>query len=94
MTDKKPKTVDKIDKSHIRGFSGFHIDGEKTNEGLSISVGGIIAINEYSENEITLVSHGGRITLRGRRLKLCVYEDKTVEVRGRIEEIIFGYGKN
>ena len=94
MTEKKAKTNNKAEKTTCTGFSGFHIEGEKTNEGLLISIGGIIAVSDYSEAEATLVSHGGRITLRGRRLKLCVYEDRTVEVKGRIEEISFGYGKN
>lgn len=71
----------------------FGLEASRTIGGISITLSGVIGISDYSESEITLKSHGGKIILRGRRLMLSIYEDKTAEILGRIEEICFNYGK-
>ncbi len=89
---KKSGTKEKAPKRNE--LSGFFIDGKRSGGGLTVAFGKIISISEYSEERVELLSHGGRVILCGRRLKLSVYESGAVEISGRIEEISFTYGKN
>ncbi|MBR4836727.1 MAG: YabP/YqfC family sporulation protein [Clostridia bacterium] len=69
------------------------MEASRIGGGISIALSGVIGISDYSESEILLKSHGGKIRICGKRLMLSIYEDNTAEIVGRIEEIGFGYGK-
>ena len=71
----------------------FCLEASRVGRGISIVLSGVIGISDYSESEILLKSHGGKIRICGKRLLLSIYEDNTAEIVGRIEEIGFGYGK-
>ena len=71
----------------------FSLEASRVGRGISIVLSGVIGISDYSESEILLKSHGGKIRICGKRLLLSIYEDNTAEIVGRIEEIGFGYGK-
>ena len=71
----------------------FSMEASRIGGGISIALSGVIGISDYSESEILLKSHGGKIRICGKRLMLSIYEDNTAEIVGRIEEIGFGYGK-
>lgn len=71
----------------------FSLEASRVGRGISIVLSGVIGISDYSESEILLKSHGGKIKVCGQRLMLSIYEDNTAEIVGRIEEICFGYGK-
>ena len=71
----------------------FSMEGSRVGSGIAIALSGVIGISDYSESEIILKSHGGKIRICGKRLMLSIYEDNTAEIVGRIEEISFGYGK-
>ena len=75
-------------------LSKFHIEAERAPSGMLFRIGGIIGIADYSSERVSLKSHGGRIILSGRRLSVSIYEDRTVEIVGRVEEVGFSYGKN
>ena len=74
-------------------FSSFHIELNRSVRGISLLASGIIGISDFSEECAVLLSHGGRIIVVGRRLSISIYENKTVEVSGRVEDIKFTYGK-
>ncbi|MBR2472694.1 MAG: YabP/YqfC family sporulation protein [Clostridia bacterium] len=76
------------------GLSAFHIEADRTSRGMAIVLGGIIGISDFSDSSILLRSHGGRIAVNGRALFINVYENHTVEIVGKVEEIVFKYGKN
>ena len=81
--------------SCIKGpLSAFHIEADRSPSGLTVRVGGIIAITDYSEERVSLKGHSGRLTVLGERLRMTVYEDKTVEILGRVEAMEMKYGKN
>ena len=81
--------------SRVKGpLSAFHIEADRSPSGLSVKVGGIISITDYSEERISMKGHGGRLTVLGNRLRMTVYEDKTVEILGRVEVMEMKYGKN
>lgn len=75
-------------------LSSFHLEAERTSKGLSLCLCGIIGISDFTDSEILLLSHGGRILVTGRKLSLKVYESNSVEIIGIVEGISFKYGKN
>ncbi len=74
-------------------FSSFHMEADRCSSGMQIFITGIIGIGSYSDYESELKSHGGRIKITGSRLKLCILENNTLEIKGRVEGIFFSYGK-
>ncbi len=93
MTDKE-KTKANIIKETPRGLSSFHLEADRSKSGLSIILSGIIGISDFSDSFIDLKGHGGRISVHGKKLFISVYENGSVEIVGRVEEIVFKYGKN
>ncbi len=91
MTENR-KTNDKVKLSSP--VSKFHLEADRTPRGMGMFISGVIGISEFSDESITLLSHTGRIFIEGRRLSLAVYEGGTVEIKGKIECVRFGYGKN
>ena len=89
MTDK----VKKRDKNFTASQS-FHLEADKSRSGMSVSINGIIGIADFTDETVFLRSHGGKVIVSGKRLNVSVYENKTVEISGRVEEISFKYGKN
>lgn len=75
------------------GLSAFHIEADRTSRGMAIVLSGILGISDFSDNSILLRSHGGRIVVNGRGLFINVYENHSVEIVGKVEEIVFKYGK-
>ncbi len=76
------------------GLSSFHLEADRSTKGMSVILSGIIGISDFSDNSIHLLSHGGRIIVNGKKLFICVYENSSVEIVGRVEGVIFKYGKN
>ncbi len=74
-------------------FSSFRIEADRVAEGMRIFVSGIVGVGSYSLEEIELKSHGGRVKISGSRLKMCLLENKTVEIRGKVADMVFSYGK-
>lgn len=90
MTDESKKAVIKPQDA----VSKFHIEAERCVRGISLTVDGVIGIEDFSEEHVALKSHGGRVNVSGKRLKICVFESGAVEITGRVEDMRFGYGKN
>ena len=94
MTDKSREHEKNSQGLRVGKLSPFHINAERCCAGLCLQIGGVVGIEDFSDESVTLCSHGGRVFVSGKRLSLCVYEDNTVEISGRVEEVRFGYGKN
>ena len=71
----------------------FLLKAERSGRGMRLSVGGIVAVSELSEEKIMLVTHSGRIEVGGARLHLSVFEGRCVEICGGVVEVRFSYGK-
>ena len=93
MTDKKKSEGGKA-LPNVTGLSSFHVEADRTNEGMCLVICGIIGISDFSDSFILLLSHGGRVSVTGKRLNISVFESGSVEIRGRVEVVNFGYGKN
>ncbi|MBQ8320782.1 MAG: YabP/YqfC family sporulation protein [Clostridia bacterium] len=61
---------------------------------MSVFICGIISINAFTEETVSLKSHRARVVISGRDLNVGAYENHTVEVKGLVEDIRFIYGKN
>ena len=85
MTEKK-----RVEMSKPPAFS---LEASRAGRGISVALSGVIGISDYSETEIILKSHGGKIRISGQHLMISIYEDNNAEIVGRIEEIGFGYSK-
>lgn len=85
--------TEKSKEGEISAFSSFHLEADRCRDGMRMFVSGVIGIGGYSTEEILLRSHGCKVRISGSRLKICVYENNTVEVVGRIGETEFTYGK-
>jgi hypothetical protein len=90
--ENKRKFANKVESP--KGFSGFQLVADRDRAGLAIMLTGIIGITDFSDEFIHLKGYGGRISVRGKGLFISIYENHTVEVVGRVEEISFNYGKN
>ena len=93
MTEKRKREKKEVG-SVTSALSAFHMEADRTGRGMSLILCGIIGISDFSESEILLLSHGGRIIVTGKRLHISVYENNSVEIVGRVEGINFKYGKN
>ncbi len=90
MTDKKEH-----DRSGLPlDLSTFRLEANRSAKGMTLLLSGIIGISDFSEERVVLLSHGGRITINGKRLFINIYENNSVEILGKAEEISFRYGKN
>ncbi|MBR2930333.1 MAG: YabP/YqfC family sporulation protein [Clostridia bacterium] len=73
------------------GSAPLEIGIRKGHRGASLTVGGVVGVYELTDDAISLGTLSGRITLRGSGLLVSVYSGKTVEIRGRIEEVELSY---
>ena len=80
--------------SPISEVSGFHLDASRSYGGMTLIFDGIIGIEDFSLEKVELRSHDGRVFVSGKRLKVSIFENKAVELSGRVEGVAFGYGKN
>ena len=84
----------KIGELDTNANRGLRLEAERTKRGYSVIACPIVGVEDFSDTEIKLKGHGGRITVRGKRLMLSVLESGAVEILGKVEDISFGYGKN
>ena len=75
-------------------INSFLLEAKRNARGMSLLLAGIIGIRDFSEERIELLSHGCRVIIAGKRLYANVYENNNIEVLGKVEEIVFRYGKN
>ena len=69
--------------------SNFHIEMDKIGGGISISVCGVANINNFTSEEVVLKFSVGKMRVLGNELDLIIYENKTVEVLGKISKVEF-----
>ena len=79
---------------NISGYSKFHLEADRSTRGMTITISGVIGVSSFSDCEIILKTHSGRIKITGARLDIRVYESGTVEICGKVCGVEFIYGKN
>ena len=91
MTEKRKQNEPKL--PIPSAISPFHMEVERSSAGMQILVSGIIGVKDFSTESLELLSHSGRVFIYGSRLSMLVYENGTVEIKGRVDSVRFGYGK-
>ena len=71
----------------------FAIEMRKGRRGGVLSVSHVVAVSDFKEDRIELVSKGGRMTVTGEALTLSLFDERSVEIYGRIKGIEIFYGK-
>ena len=90
----KDKTQTSVYSKLSSALSAFHLEADRSTRGMSVILSGVIGISDFSDSSIHLLSHGGRIVVNGQKLFICVYENNSVEIVGKVEGVVFKYGKN
>ncbi len=74
--------------------SGFHVEIDKSSNGLRLLSSGVKRIAELSDKSICLKCGAHSLKVKGQCLSLSLYEDKYVEISGKLEVIEFENSKN
>ena len=72
----------------------FHMEMDGGARAVSLLACGVRHIEAYSSEMITLKIPGGRMYLSGLGLRLTIFENKTVEIGGKLLEVKLSYDRN
>ena len=89
MLKNKNKALTKTDKGVVSMPRTFHIEADRVGDGISVSVSGVISILDFSEEAAVLKLRRGRMKISGGGLAVAVYENKIVEISGKISGMEF-----
>ena len=79
--------------AQVKKTPRFHMEMDSGLGGATLLVLGVRRIEEYSGERLVLQIAGAKMHLVGIGLCLSVFDNKTVEVRGRLLEVKFSYGR-
>lgn len=88
------KKVKKIVSSLLAEGSDFHAEIDKSGDGFRVLVSGVRRVTELSEKSLSLKCPHHSLKIKGDTLSLSLYEDKSVEISGKLEVIEFANTKN
>jgi len=82
---------DKFQNSNTEKSQGafFHIEADKSPRGISVCVNGVFAILDFTDELALLKLRRGKIKISGHSLEISVFENKTVEICGKISGMEF-----
>lgn len=87
------KNSAKIKSEYFGRVTGFHMELDKTLLGFSLSVSGVEGISAFSDTEIIVRLSSFSIRIVGKGLYMTVFEEKRVEVIGKIMGVSILYGQ-
>ena len=67
----------------------FHMEADRVTTGISVSVSGVLSITDFNESFALLKLRRGNLKISGSGLAICVYENKIVEISGKVAIIEF-----
>ena len=67
----------------------FHLEADRILSGLSISVSSVISVIDFTKESVLLKLRRGKLRMEGTELSINVYENRIVEICGRVERIEF-----
>ena len=89
MTEKNKITLSDA----ARLTSDFHLAMDRLGRGISLTLSGASAIRDFSDECALFRVRGFFVRVRGSNMSIIVYENKTVELTGRIEGVEIVYDK-
>lgn len=89
MQNENKKQVISNKKESLPAIVRFHIEIDKTPKGMSIVINGADCIIDYTEKGVEIKTGKSVVKIDGENLSLALYENKTVEIVGRIGAVSF-----
>ncbi len=86
MQDKLKKTAEKKE-TYLS--AGFHLEADKMGSLISVCVANVTSVSDFTSDYAILISNKKRVKIYGYALSIAMYENKTVEIFGRIGGIEF-----
>ena len=71
----------------------FHMEIDAGRRSAAVLIYGVRHIEEYTAERLVLQITGGRMKICGIGLALSVFENRCVEIRGRLSEVGFLYDR-
>ena len=72
---------------------GVNLEMQKTRSLAVFVLNGVVAVNEVSDECVSVSTHHGRIYFRGERMELSILEEHCAQIIGRIRSVELEYGK-
>jgi len=69
--------------------SGFHIEVDKILSNVAVSVNNVFSIVDFRDDAAILKMRKGKIKISGDGLSISIYENKIVEIIGKVRNIEF-----
>ena len=80
---------DKKEINRAEAGGNLHIEIDKIYGGISVLVSNVFSILDFNDTTALLKLKKGRVRVCGCGLSVSVYENRTVEICGKLEEILF-----
>lgn len=82
----QPKN-EKIIKNIKKAQTPFYFELSRSGKMSDIVIGGVIGVLEFSDEIAVISTCCGRINISGEKLNVVIFENKTVQIQGKIKEI-------
>lgn len=89
MTNEKKKITSANIQPKNNAPIGFHIEIDKTRDGLSVCVNGVSSVLDFCDEYAILKLGRARLKVGGCGLAISVYENKIAEILGKVERVEF-----
>ena len=89
MQGKEKNTKSDAIYARVNNPIGFHVEADKIGAAISVSVTGVLSIVDFSEDSALLKMRRGKIKIVGSGLSVAVYENKIVEIIGKVSSVEF-----
>ena len=89
MQGKEKNTADKNYVEHERLPIYFHMEADRLPTGVSVSIMGVLSIVDFNESSAIMKMRRGKIKVSGSSLSVAVYENRTVEICGKVGAVEF-----
>lgn len=67
----------------------FHMEADRFPLGVSVSIMGVLSIVDFNESSAIMKMRRGKIKVTGSSLSVAVYENRTVEICGKVGAVEF-----
>ena len=67
----------------------FHVEADRLPSGISVSIMGVLSIVDFNEGSALMKMRRGKIKVTGRELSIAVYENRIVEISGKVGAVEF-----
>ena len=86
---KEEKKVQKSGQNKRTDPIAFHLEADRILSGLSISISSVMSVIDFTKEAVLLKLRRGKLKISGSGLSISVYENRIVEICGKVERIEF-----